>query len=222
MDRSSIFKQLGVGLKFDLKRFGNDARRLNVIQSSSETSPPPVSSNPALVNGNVSDNSGVSKSKKKRKRKASTSLPDTEAMETAAKRERTTSASSEPAVDDAEMNGDIDLMTGVSAASKAPLDEDGTKKKKKKKKKKKNKDGSSAAASAAMKREEEVNALRNSLKIHVKGTDIPDPLTTFEEMKEKLDLNETLLGNLKNFEYDKPTPIQMQSVPLMANGYDSC
>ena len=80
MDRSSIFKQLGVGVKFDLKRFGADAKRL--VRDSTTTSLLNTSKTNTTIstrNGDVdlhsvsssSVSSASNKPKKKRKRKAS-------------------------------------------------------------------------------------------------------------------------------------------------------
>ena len=218
MDRSSIFEKLGVGLKFDLKRFGQDARRLNDYHADSNNASTSAQPDAPRLNGLIAAHHVLTKSKKKRKRKAST-IVDEDGDETAAKRERTTSLSSEISIGNVE-NDDgatgIQLLTGVTAGS-ASVDatsSDGKKKKKKKNKKKKGEN----AASLALKKEEEMNALRNTLKIHVKGTDVPAPVTSFEELQEKLGLNPVLLRNLSKLEYDKPTPIQMQSIPLMAEG----
>ena len=106
-------------------------------------------------------------------------------------------------------------MTGLSAAStSASACNDGGKKKKKKKKSKSDDD-----AAAASRRTEERNAFRNIHKINVKGTDVPDPIATFEDMKDKLGFNAILLDNLKNkLEFQRPTPIQMQAIPLLISG----
>ena len=261
MDRTAIFQQLGVGVKFDLKRFEKDSSRLHVKNSS----PAPsliTPSNSASVNGFKNHNAsslisnGVAseaasqpegnahrqKSKRKRKRKISTVSKNREddsddedeqiSSSSAPKRERlsASNASETPFVNkDARINGDdddndaamdddvngvIQLMTGVHAGP-TPLSADGKQRKKKKKKAKKNVVGDN---NNSAKMDEELNAFRNSSKINVKGSDIPDPLRTFEKVGERLKLNPIILANVKKLEFEEPTPIQMQAIPVMAQG----
>lgn len=47
------------------------------------------------------------------------------------------------------------------------------------------------------------------------GTDIPDPVSTFEELQKEYDLDPRIIQNIKEAGFQTPTPIQMQAVPLM-------
>lgn len=47
------------------------------------------------------------------------------------------------------------------------------------------------------------------------GSDIPDPLCTFDELQSEYHLNACILQNLKDAGLCSPTPIQMQAMPLM-------
>lgn len=47
------------------------------------------------------------------------------------------------------------------------------------------------------------------------GTDIPDPISTFEELQKEYDLDPRIIQNIKAAGFQTPTPIQMQAVPLM-------
>lgn len=90
---------------------------------------------------------------------------------------------------------------------------------------------------------EEVNALRNRLKIKVKGRDVPDPVLVFGEMDMKPDIKvylalstlrcakfvisnrvsipqHVVVRNIENSDWKEPTPIQMQAIPCMLNGRD--
>lgn len=251
MDRSAIFQQLGVGVKFDLKRFEKDALKLQVKNSS-----------PALINGNkttsptaidkqhtdaphhspTQENRVKVKRKRKRKRAAVSQEPEAElkvkdetTSSSTPKKIRLASANSDADssandnfdddidddenenVDDEiekEPNGVIQLLTGVRAGN-VPPGADAVKKRRKKKTKK---NDSSSASSDPAKRDEELNAFRNSLKINVKGTDIAEPLKTFEGIARTLKLNPIVAENIEKFGFDEPTPIQMQAVPVMASG----
>ncbi|XP_042887305.1 probable ATP-dependent RNA helicase DDX52 [Penaeus japonicus] len=66
--------------------------------------------------------------------------------------------------------------------------------------------------------QQQVNHIRNKLGISVWGTDIPDPIETFDEMIEKHKLSDLLVSNLLNQGYSEPTSIQKQAWPLMMQG----
>jgi len=55
----------------------------------------------------------------------------------------------------------------------------------------------------------------------VHGSDIPDPMCTFEELQTEYRLNPQVLRNLEEAGLKSPTPIQMQAVPLMMHVGDS-
>lgn len=231
MDRTAIFQQLGVGVKFDLKRFQKDALKLHVKTSSpSPSAVPPGNSTLASSLPKVASEPEVAKSKKKRKRKISavsrTEDCDQTSSSSAAKKGKL--ASNDPgelAINgssrgddekdagndgDDDVNGVIRLMTGFQAGQ-TPPSADVSKKKKKKKKAKKNIDDTA-------KKNEELNAFRNAMRMNVKGTDVPDPLRTFDQVGESLKLNPIVMENIKKLEFEKPTPVQMQAIPVMAQG----
>ncbi|XP_012161687.1 probable ATP-dependent RNA helicase DDX52 [Ceratitis capitata] len=66
--------------------------------------------------------------------------------------------------------------------------------------------------------EEMVLQLRKENLISVRGKNIPPPVTTFEELKNEYRLSDRLLQNLASATYSKPTPIQMQAMPLLLQG----
>lgn len=75
------------------------------------------------------------------------------------------------------------------------------------KKKKKNK----TKEQLAEQQKEQIAHLRKINRINVNGFDVPDPIDSFD----KMNINETLLNNIKSNGFTEPTPIQMQTIPLM-------
>jgi ATP-dependent RNA helicase DDX52/ROK1 len=68
---------------------------------------------------------------------------------------------------------------------------------------------------------EEAKEFRKQHKIKVYGTDVPNPFRTFEDLASTAyNLNPILYNNLMNIKYKAPTPVQMQSIPIMLNGRD--
>uniref|UniRef100_A0A673M9V7 ATP-dependent RNA helicase n=1 Tax=Sinocyclocheilus rhinocerous TaxID=307959 RepID=A0A673M9V7_9TELE len=63
--------------------------------------------------------------------------------------------------------------------------------------------------------QEKVNRIRHQNRINVHGTDIPDPISTFEELQKEYDLDPRIVQNIKAAGFQTPTPIQMQAIPLM-------
>eukprot|EP00066_Takifugu_rubripes_P020660 XP_011609926.1 PREDICTED: probable ATP-dependent RNA helicase DDX52 [Takifugu rubripes] len=66
--------------------------------------------------------------------------------------------------------------------------------------------------------QEKVNRIRSQNRINVHGSDIPDPVCTFDELQSEYHLNSRILQNLKDAGLCSPTPIQMQAIPLMMHG----
>ena len=63
---------------------------------------------------------------------------------------------------------------------------------------------------------ERANALRHANKIYVEGSDCPAPLTAFADLAEApFAVPAFLVRNIASCRYDEPTPIQMQSIPIM-------
>lgn len=68
---------------------------------------------------------------------------------------------------------------------------------------------------------EEANKFRKQNRIKVYGTDVPNPFRTFEDLASPAyDLNPILYNNLTTLKYTTPTPVQMQSIPIMLKGRD--
>lgn len=61
----------------------------------------------------------------------------------------------------------------------------------------------------------QVNRLRAQHRINVHGSDVPDPVSSFEELQTEYGLNPRVVQNLKEAGLDSPTAVQMQAIPLM-------
>ena len=68
--------------------------------------------------------------------------------------------------------------------------------------------------------QEKVNHFRNIHRIHIKGDDIPDPVDSWDKLRENYGVTEDLLNILKS-QYEKPTPVQMQAIPMMLDRRES-
>ncbi|KAI8996716.1 P-loop containing nucleoside triphosphate hydrolase protein [Gaertneriomyces semiglobifer] len=62
------------------------------------------------------------------------------------------------------------------------------------------------------------NAYRKEHHIKVYGTDVPHPLQSFHELVGRFQIKSFLQRNLDDSGYTVPTPIQMQSIPIMLHG----
>ena len=64
--------------------------------------------------------------------------------------------------------------------------------------------------------------LKNKHHIHAHGTDIPDPLRSFEELLTHYEVQPELLRNIESQGYKEPTGIQRQAIPIMMNVRTNC
>ncbi|KAL1923657.1 uncharacterized protein VTP21DRAFT_8637 [Calcarisporiella thermophila] len=71
---------------------------------------------------------------------------------------------------------------------------------------------------STFKNQDEVIAFRKENRIKIYGNDVPNPLRTFDDLTYQYELLPYLNRNLKNAGYDMPTPIQMQSIPIILHG----
>ena len=68
--------------------------------------------------------------------------------------------------------------------------------------------------------QEKINQFRNFHRIHVKGDDIPDPVDSWDKLRLNYGVTEDVLNVLKS-QYNQPTPVQMQAIPLMLDRRES-
>ncbi len=62
---------------------------------------------------------------------------------------------------------------------------------------------------------EAINHFRRQHRIHVTGTDIPEPTDSWQKLRNGFGFPEDLLAELESSYPSGPTPIQMQTIPLM-------
>nr|XP_033778603.1 probable ATP-dependent RNA helicase DDX52 isoform X2 [Geotrypetes seraphini] len=67
-------------------------------------------------------------------------------------------------------------------------------------------------------RQEKINYFRKKHKIYVQGTDIPEPVATFEQLGQEYNIHPRIMQNIQESGFRLPTPIQMQAVPVMFHG----
>lgn len=74
--------------------------------------------------------------------------------------------------------------------------------------------------SLAIYNDEQAANQRKALRVRVSGEDVPLPIGSFEDLTTRFDLPKHLLRNLKRQNFDRPTAIQSESIPIMIHGRD--
>ncbi|KAG9351604.1 hypothetical protein JZ751_022855 [Albula glossodonta] len=214
MDAFDLFRKLGAGAKFDFKRFGKDAERFKVLRPQNKndcSSCSPLAEIDFFGMGKQEDQSHCSQEASKNmdesdveeeqtyngKRKRD--MEDNPVKKKKSSRKQTQEA---PALDvgiQAAAEG-VQWMSSLDKKAKGNQDDD------------KNK--------PSLKRlkhlhQEKINRIRHQNRINVHGTDIPDPVSTFEELQEEYQLDPRIVQNIRAAGFQTPTPIQMQAIPLM-------
>ncbi|XP_031176275.1 probable ATP-dependent RNA helicase DDX52 isoform X2 [Sander lucioperca] len=228
MDAFELFRKLGAGAKFDLKKFGQDAARFKVARShGGEASLDALSAIDYFGTGRTSGSESSSVALEEEKDDGDDDDDDGEEYEVGSE------------------SGD----SGVGGKRKQREKDVRTKKKKKKSNKVeveagggalKDVEGSGITWTSALDRkiqnlpsdgkeksslkrlkhlhQEKVNRIRSQHRINVHGCDVPNPVCTFEELQSEYRLNPRVLQNLKDAGLNSPTPVQMQAIPLMMHG----
>uniref|UniRef100_A0A1A8J9Y5 Probable ATP-dependent RNA helicase DDX52 n=2 Tax=Nothobranchius kuhntae TaxID=321403 RepID=A0A1A8J9Y5_NOTKU len=201
MDTFELFRKLGAGAKFDLKRFGQDAARFKVSRSQGEENTSDRLSvidyfGAGSANGAQSDEEGSGDNEKGGRRKRKEEVKDVKLKKKRAKRNE-----GEPEAGGRQPNNESSVTWTSS------LEENQS-------------DGKEKSSLRRLKHlhQEKVNRIRTEHRINVHGCDVPDPVCTFEELQSEYRLNPCILQNLKDAGLNAPTPIQMQAIPLMMHG----
>ncbi|XP_067350939.1 probable ATP-dependent RNA helicase DDX52 isoform X2 [Channa argus] len=218
MDAFDLFRKLGAGAKFDLKRFGQDAARFKISRShAGQASADPLSSidffgtvpasgAQSRTTGQEENEGGEEFDEGSDSGRCSVGGKRRRKDEVKDKRKKKTKTSQVEA-DDQQVNS-IE-RTGIAWTSSSD-----------RKIRNLAKDGKEKNSLKRLKHlhQEKVNRFRSQHRINVHGFDLPDPVCTFEDLRSEYSLNPRVLQNLKEAGLTSPTPIQMQAIPLMMHG----
>ncbi|XP_050948936.1 probable ATP-dependent RNA helicase DDX52 isoform X1 [Labeo rohita] len=211
MDAFDLFRKIGSGAKFDLKRFAKDAERFKVGKSQNKDSSNQLtgisffgketqentSLESRLSEDDVEDENEESDEEQASGKRKRTKVD--EPVKTAHKKKKGAKKQDEDAeVEKSEEEG-IQWMSSQDKVQDP------------------NKESKDKSSLKRLKQlyKEKVNQIRHQNRINVHGTDIPDPVSTFEELQKEYDLDPRIIQNIKAAGFKTPTPIQMQAIPLM-------
>ncbi|XP_014809765.1 PREDICTED: probable ATP-dependent RNA helicase DDX52 isoform X1 [Calidris pugnax] len=211
MEAQELFRRLGAGARFDVRRFGGDARRFGVMKGSGgsvslesldffgrkEGAPPGSAEESWRLAGageeqekedGAGDEDGGVAGKRKRTAESSNGKR---------KKKKTREAASL-----LELSGSNGIRWMSSLEAKL---EDA-------------KDKKPTAEKLERLRRQKINHFRNQHRISVQGTDLPDPIATFEQLQNEYKIHPKILENIQAAGFRVPTPIQMQAIPVMLHG----
>ncbi|XP_063511570.1 probable ATP-dependent RNA helicase DDX52 isoform X5 [Pongo pygmaeus] len=200
MDVHDLFRRLGAGAKFDTRRFSADAARFQIgkrkydFDSSEVLQGLDFFGNKKSVSG-VYSGASQTHQKPQNGEKKEESLTERKREQSKKKRKTMTSE-----ITSQEEGATIQWMSSVEAKI-----ED----------KKVQRESKLTSGKLENLRKEKINFLRNKHKIHVQGTDLPDPIATFQQLDQEYKINSRLLQNILDAGFQIPTPIQMQAIPVM-------
>ncbi|KAM9348119.1 putative ATP-dependent RNA helicase DDX52 [Symphorus nematophorus] len=226
MDAFELFRKLGAGAKFDLKRFGQDAARFKVVRSQGvDASSDALSAidyfGTGSTNGAQSSSKGLeedgeeyeegsesgdSGAGSKRKQK-----DEERGVKRKKKKKKISQEEEEEEEEEEAVGGSRRDTEGTGIIWTSSLD------------RKIQNLPSNGKEKSSLKRlkhlhQEKVNRIRSQHRINVHGSDVPDPVCTFEELQTEYRLNPRVLQNIKDMGLNSPTPVQMQAIPLMMHG----
>ncbi|XP_028938235.1 probable ATP-dependent RNA helicase DDX52 isoform X1 [Ornithorhynchus anatinus] len=216
MDAHDLFLRLGAGAKFDVRRFSGDAKRFQVGKRKSDFESPELSER--------LDFFGAKKPAPKEPGASGDGVPETggdepqdegtgggETPGTAnqrkgkrnAKKRKIQGASGNALLGSAEDGNSILWMSSLEANRTKNQEKEENK---------------PTAEKLERLRKEKVNRLRSKHKIHIQGTDLPEPISAFDQLDQEYKINQRLLQNIVAAGFESPTPIQMQAIPIMLHG----
>ncbi|KAL6074176.1 hypothetical protein STEG23_025659, partial [Scotinomys teguina] len=205
MDTYDLFRRLGAGAKFDVKRFSADAARFQVGKRKYN----PDSSE--LLQGldffrnkkSVSDESGALPTHQELQNEEQTEGGLLERNKEPKKKKK------KKMISEITAQEDFDTTIQWTSSVEAKIQEE------------KKAKGEKKLISGKLEhlRKEKVNFFRNKHKIHVQGTDLPDPIATFQQLDREYKISSRLLQNILDAGFQVPTPIQMQAIPVMLHDF---
>ncbi|XP_057255507.1 probable ATP-dependent RNA helicase DDX52 [Pezoporus wallicus] len=205
MEAGDLFRRLGVGARFDVRRFGLDARRFGVVRANSgsaslesldffghkEGGPEGAAEEGwGLAGAGEEDGAGESGGETVGKRKRGAESGE-------GKRKKKKARGAIPEL--LESNG-IKWMSSLEAKYEDAKDKKPT------------------AEKLECLRRQKINRFRNQHKISVQGTDLPDPIATFDQLQKEYKIHPKIMENIQAAGFRVPTPIQMQAIPVMLHG----
>lgn len=217
VDTHDLFRKLGAGATFDLKRFKDDADQFQMInKKTSETSATQDIDFSALDffgNANKSSSTRDAKRAKKTRKRKKEQIEDTtkEIEETENVDEDNPKAKKKKKKKHTTAIQEVEEKE--EEEEKVEEENDITILNKKKKKKKKESEKKTLQKQIQLQKEK-INSFRKKNRIFVHGSDIADPVQTFQDLN-RFKFSQLLLKNLVDNHYDTPTPIQMQAIPVM-------
>lgn len=199
MDAHDLFRRLGAGAKFDVRRFSADAARFQVGKRKYDFDSSEVLQRLDFFgNKSVPGECGTSTHQELQdEEKKEENLIKRKREQNKKKRRKMTSETA------SQEGSTIQWISSVEAKI-----ED-------KKAKRENKLTSGKLENL---RKEKINFIRNKHKIHIQGTDLPDPIATFQQLDQEYKISSQLLQNILDAGFQIPTPIQMQAIPVMLHG----
>ncbi|KAM6110781.1 putative ATP-dependent RNA helicase DDX52 [Pterocles gutturalis] len=208
MEAQELFRRLGAGARFDVRRFGLDARRFGVIKGkgggvslesldffgrkeeaplgSAEEGWGLAGAGEEVKEDGAGKNNGEVAGKRKRTPESSKG-----------KRKKKKTRASMPEL--SESNG-IRWMSSLEAKFEDAKDKKPT------------------AEKLERLRREKINRFRHQHKINIQGTDLPDPVATFDQLQKEYKVHPKIMENIQAAGFRVPTPIQMQAIPVMLHG----
>nr|XP_056721017.1 probable ATP-dependent RNA helicase DDX52 [Euleptes europaea] len=220
MDSHELFRRLGAGAKFDVKRFRGDAERFKVIKKkdkefladldffaskkllkpsengtgASEPLDEAKQSSEVHSEDDMSESGGAANKRKRDEQ-------STEGKRRRRKKKKTMTQETAPLLAGTENDGLL-WMSAVEAKLGVP----------------KKREEKPTAEKLERARQEKVNHFRNQHKIYIQGTDLPEPIATFEQLREEYKIHPRIIQNIEAAGFQSPTPIQMQAIPVMLHG----
>uniref|UniRef100_A0A8C6IZ88 Probable ATP-dependent RNA helicase DDX52 n=1 Tax=Melopsittacus undulatus TaxID=13146 RepID=A0A8C6IZ88_MELUD len=198
MEAWDLFRRLGAGARFDVRRFGLDARRFGVRGHRGEGwegldffghKEGSAEEGCGLAGAGQEDGAGGSGGETVGKRKR--------AAESGEGKRKKKKARAIPEL--SESNG-IKWMSSLEAKYEDAKDKKPT------------------AEKLERLRRQKINRFRNQHKISVQGTDLPDPIATFDQLQKEYKIHPKIMENIQAAGFQVPTPIQMQAIPVMLHG----
>ncbi|XP_038615392.1 probable ATP-dependent RNA helicase DDX52 isoform X2 [Tachyglossus aculeatus] len=216
MDAQGLFLRLGMGAKFDLRRFSGDAARFQVGKRKSDSESPellerldffgakkPAAKEPGATAGGVPESGGNEPRDEGTDGGETPGTANPRKRKRNAKKRKIQGASENALFGSAEDGNSILWMSSLEANRKNNKEKGENK---------------PTAEKLERLRKEKVNRLRSKHKIHVQGTDLPEPIAAFGQLDQEYKINQRLLQNILAAGFVSPTPIQMQAIPIMLHG----